>query len=320
MLERGARTGTQHLEKAICGGRIQARRHAATRQRDKGKTMTSIAVLGTGLLGSGFVEAACGRGWKVTVWNRTRAKADALSSVGARVAATPAEAVQGVQRVHLVLEDDASVEEVLENAVPALGAGTVICDHTTTQPALTAARARRLADQGVEYLHCPVFMGPAAAREAKGSMLVAGSRVLFQRVEADLTQMTGRLAYLGERLDQAAVVKLMGNALIIGVVGLLSDVLALARSAGIVPEEALGVLEFINPGAVAKLRGPSMAAGSFDTSFALTMARKDVRLMLETAEGIPLAILPSLASRMDALIEAGHGDLDVGVLAVDAVK
>jgi len=282
--------------------------------------MTSIAVLGTGLLGSGFVEAACGRGWEVTVWNRTPAKAEALASVGARVAATPAQAVRGVQRVHLVLRDDASVEDVLGEALPAVDAGTVICDHTTTQPALTAARAQRLADQGVAYLHCPVFMGPPAARDAKGSMLVAGPRALFEGVQDELTQMTGRLAYLGERPDQAAVIKLMGNALIIGVVGLLADALALGRSAGLSPEEALGVMEFINPGAVAKLRGPRMAAGSFDPSFALTMARKDVRLMLETAEGIPLAVLPALAARMDALIQGGHGDQDVGVLAVDAVR
>lgn len=281
--------------------------------------MTSIAVLGTGMLGSGFVEAACGRGWRVTVWNRTLAKAEALAAVGARVAPTVADAVRGAQRVHLVLGDDASVEEVLAAALPALEAGAVICDHTTTQPGLTATRAGRLAGQGVTYLHCPVFMGPAAAREAKGSMLVAGPRAVFERVEADLVLMTGRLAYLGERPDQAAVVKLLGNALIIGVVGLLADVLTLARAAGLAPAEALGVMEFINPGAVAKLRGPSMAEGSFDPSFALTMARKDVRLMLETAEGLPMAVLSGLAERMDALIAAGHGDQDVGVLAADAV-
>ncbi len=112
----------------------------------------------------------------------------------------------------------------------------------------------------------------------------------------------------------------MGNTLIIGVVGLVADVLTLARSAGVSPEEALEVMEFINPGAVAKLRGPSMASGSFDPSFALTMARKDVRLMLETAGDLPLAVLPGLAARMDALIEGGHGDEDVGALAVDAVR
>lgn len=282
--------------------------------------MASIAFLGTGALGSAFVEAACGRGWEVVAWNRTKSKAEGLAALGVRVAATPAEAVRGARRVHLVLGDDASVEEVLAAAAPGLEAGAVICDHTTTQPRLTAVRSGRLAAAGVPYLHCPVFMGPPAARAAQGSMLVSGPRAHFEEVRAELERMTGRVAYLGERPDQAAVVKLLGNALIIGVVGLMADALTLARAAGLAPEEAVGVTEFINPGAVAKLRGPSMARGSFEPSFALAMARKDVRLMLETADAHPLAVLPGLAARMDALIADGRGDLDVGVLAVDAVE
>uniref|UniRef100_UPI0027BA56E0 NAD(P)-binding domain-containing protein n=1 Tax=Gemmatimonas sp. TaxID=1962908 RepID=UPI0027BA56E0 len=64
--------------------------------------MTAIAYLGTGLLGSGFAEAALGRGDSVTVWNRTREKAHALTAFGASVADTPADAVRGATRVHLV--------------------------------------------------------------------------------------------------------------------------------------------------------------------------------------------------------------------------
>lgn len=283
------------------------------------QTMASIAFLGTGALGSGFVRAACERGWEVVVWNRTREKAAALTDEGARVAETPAEAVKGADRVHLILGDDASVEEVLAAAAPGVGDDVVICDHTTTQPALTADRARRLSRQGVAYLHCPVFMGPAAARAGKGSMLVAGPRDLFEKVREDLERMTGRVAYLGDRPDKAAVVKLMGNALIIGGVGLLADVFAMARAAEVSADDALGVLDFVDPATVMKLRGANMKKGDFDPSFTLTMARKDVRLMLETAGGLPLAMLPGLAARMDDLIVAGHGELDVGGLAVDAV-
>ncbi|MFN9088117.1 MAG: NAD(P)-binding domain-containing protein, partial [Gemmatimonadaceae bacterium] len=75
--------------------------------------MAHIAYLGTGLLGSGFVEAALQRGDSVTVWNRTREKAAALIPFGALVADTPADAVRGAERVHLVLKDDAVVEEVI---------------------------------------------------------------------------------------------------------------------------------------------------------------------------------------------------------------
>src|SRR6266496_3342395 len=138
--------------------------------------MTHIAYLGTGLLGTGFVHAAVKRGDHVTVWNRTVEKAKALEPLGVRVAATPADAVRGATRVHLVLRDDAVVEAVVAALRPGLAHDTIIIDHSTTQPALTAERARRLNAEGVRYLHCPVFIGPAAARESQGTILASGPR------------------------------------------------------------------------------------------------------------------------------------------------
>ena len=76
--------------------------------------------------------------------------------------------MRGASRVHMVLKDDAVVDAVIAAAMPGLEAGAVVLDHTTTLPELTAARAARLAAQRVAYLHCPVFMGPAAARNAQG--------------------------------------------------------------------------------------------------------------------------------------------------------
>src|SRR4051812_15721693 len=148
--------------------------------------MAYIAFLGTGLLGAAFVEAARKRGDDVTVWNRTASKARALEKVGARAAESPADAVRGVVRAHLVLKDDEVVEQVIAALRPGLGPETIIVDHTTTQPALTAERARRLNTEGVRYLHCPVFIGPAAARANKGTILAAGPRVLFDAIHADL--------------------------------------------------------------------------------------------------------------------------------------
>ena len=74
-----------------------------------------------------------------------------------------------------------------------------------------------------------------------------------------------------------------------------------------------------NPAGTMQLRGARMAQGDFAPSFALTMARKDVRLMLEAAGDLPLAVLPGMAARMDQLIAGGHGEEDLAVLATDAV-
>lgn len=281
--------------------------------------MTHIAFLGTGLLGSGFVEAAVKRGDQVTVWNRTAAKARALEPLGVRVAETPADAVRGAARVHLVLKDDAVVEEVIAALRPGLDPSAIIVDHTTTQPALTAARARRLNAEGVRYLHCPVFIGPAAARAGQGIILASGPRALFDAVKADLSRMATRVEYLGERPDLAAVYKLCGNALIIGITALVSDMFAIAGGSQVAPNDVLRLLEFFNPSTIIAGRGRNLAAGNFAPSFELVMARKDVRLMMETAGETPLIALPAIAERMDALIAEGYGEADLGVIGKDSV-
>jgi len=282
--------------------------------------MASIAFLGTGLLGAAFAEAAAKRGDTVSAWNRTPDKALALEQFGVKAAPTPAEAVRAATRVHLVLKDDAVVDEVIAAARAGLAADAVLIDHTTTSPVRTAERAARLAAQGIHYLHCPVFMGPPAARNAQGSMMVAGPRVLFERVQAELAAMTTRLQYMGERADLAAVNKLFGNAMIIGVSALMADILTLAQASGVDPQDAVKLLGLLDLNAMVGGRGGNMAKGNFAATFELAMARKDVRLMLETAGDRPLAALPAIAARMDQLIAQGHAAQDVSVLGIDAVR
>jgi 3-hydroxyisobutyrate dehydrogenase-like beta-hydroxyacid dehydrogenase len=281
--------------------------------------MANIAFLGTGLLGGAFAEAASKRGDSVTAWNRSIDKVHALAQFGVKAAATPAEAVRGASRVHMVLKDDAVVEEVIAAARIGLSPDAILIDHSTTLPALTAERAKRLHAAGLKYLHCPVFMGPPAARNAQGSMMVAGPRALFEAVEADLVKMTGRLEYMGERSDLAAANKLFGNAMIIGLSAVMADVLTLAQASGVDGEGAIKLLGLLDLNAMVAARGLNMAKGNFTPSFELAMARKDVRLMLETAGNRPLAALPAIAARMDQLISAGHAAADASVLGIDAV-
>ena len=282
--------------------------------------MAHITFLGTGLLGSAFAEAAARRGETVTVWNRSPDKAQALKAFGVVVAATPADAVRGASRVHLVLKDDAVVEEVLAAAANALLPGALVLDHTTTLPASTAARAVRLNSEGVNYLHCPVFMGPAAARSAQGSMMVAGPLALFEQVKDELARMTARLEYLGERSELAAANKLFGNAMIIGLSSIVADILTIAKASNVKAEDAIKLLGLLDLNAMVAGRGNNMASGNFVPSFELAMARKDVRLMLEMAADLPMSVLPGIAQRMDQLIARGHGADDASVVAIDALQ
>lgn len=282
--------------------------------------MTNIAWLGAGLLGAGFVESLLARGETVAVWNRTPEKAAPLGAKGARVASTIAEAVRGAARVHLCLSDDASVEAVLPEVLAALAEGATIVDHTTVSPTGARERAARLAARGVGFLACPVFMAPAAARAASGRMLCAGPTHLTTALAPALRAMTGDLVQLGEDTGRAAATKLVGNTLILGITAVFADALTVGVAAGLDAAEVHAfALGFPLAGTI-QGRGAKMAEGDFAPSFELTMARKDVRLMLDATKGHPLATLPSLAARMDTLVQEGQGACDVGVLAIDAVR
>ena len=211
------------------------------------------------------------------------------------------------------------VEEVIAAARAGLASDTIVIDHSTTSPALTAKRMEQMHAAGVNYLHCPVFMGPPAARNAQGSMMVAGPKMLYDRVAADLAKMAGKVIYVGERCDLAAANKLFGNAMIIGMAAIMADVLTLAQANGVPGKDAIELLGLLDLNGMVKGRGASMAAGNFTPSFELAMARKDVGLMESTANR-PMAALPAIAARMDALIAQGHGADDACVLGVDAVQ
>ena len=279
-----------------------------------------IAILGTGLLGSGFTRAFLHRGETVHVWNRTHARAQLLAADGARAFEHAADAVRGVGRVHVLLSDDAAVDAVLASAAPA--PGTLVLDHSTTSTAGVIARTRDWRARGIVYQHAPVFMGPKNAAESTGLMLISGDRETVARVSPLLAPMTGKLVDLGERVDAAAAFKLLGNLFLMALTAGCADMLALAKAMGVAPHDAASLFEHFNPGAHVGARMQRMiAAEHAQPSWELAMARKDARLMQAEADaaGIALALLPAIAARMDAVIAEGHGRHDWTVIAKDFV-
>lgn len=282
--------------------------------------MPKVALLGTGLMGAALVEAMLRRGDDVSVYNRTRARAEPLSKLGARVADTPADCVRSAERVHIVVSDDAAVDALLDAMVPGLAPRAVVVDHSTVSPAGTVARFAKCDALGVEFLHAPVFMAPQNCRDGGGVMLCAGPRARFERVESSLATMTGNLWYVGERVDLAAAYKLFGNAMIVVIIGGLTDVYEMAASLGISAPDAHALFAHLKPGMTIDVRGKRMANADFAASFELVMARKDVRLMIEAAAGANLSMLPAILARIDDSIAKGRDHDDVGVIAKDAVE
>ena len=277
-----------------------------------------IAFFGTGLMGSGFVRRLRESGHEVNVWNRSPAKARALQAAGARAFDDPIDALAGVQRLHLSLADDASVDAVLEPLAAAIAPDTWIVDHTTTAVTPTAERVARWDARRRSFVHAPVFMGPANAAEGTGLMLVSGEPSRHATLLPELQQMTGKVVYLGPAPERAAAFKLFGNLTLLGILGVLGDLNRLAHSVGISTADAFSLFEHFNPGQSLPARAARIQAGDFKApSFEVTMARKDVRLMIEQAGrgGVDLLVMPGVAALLDAAIARGEGGLDAASAA-----
>jgi 3-hydroxyisobutyrate dehydrogenase-like beta-hydroxyacid dehydrogenase len=273
--------------------------------------MTTIALLGTGLLGAGMVENLLAKGNTVRVWNRSRDKLAPLAAKGAVAAADAADCVRGAARVHLVLAEDPVVDAVIAQLRPGLGKDVPVIDHSTNLPAKVKARFAALRGAGVRYTPAPVFMSPANAREASGMIVFAAPKAETQALEAALAPMTGKVWYVGEREDLAAIYKLAGNSVFFAFASAIADVFAIGAGAGVPAEQMLALFEAFKPFAPLAFLGQRVAkAGHGAASFELAMARKDARLMVETAGKQPLLVLPSVCAAMDKAIAKGHAQTD----------
>jgi len=277
-----------------------------------------IAFLGTGLLGGNFTRALLAKGEQVRVWNRTIEKAKALEQYGAVVAGSPAEAVKGVNRVHIVVSDDAAVEDVLANAEQGLTPGTIIIDHTTTTVEGAVKRTEQWKTKGYTYVHVPVFMGPANALDSTGYMLISGDQAIAQQVMPWLETMTGQVLNYGDTTGKAAGVKLIGNLFLLALTGGISDMLSLGSAVGVTGQDIATLFDAWNPGASTPQRLHRVLKNNFDhPSWELQMARKDARLMIQVAArgGKTIPATEAIAKQMDEWIARGYAKKDWMIVA-----
>jgi 3-hydroxyisobutyrate dehydrogenase len=280
------------------------------------------AFLGMGLLGSNFVRAMLKRGEQVHVWNRTTSKAKDLELFGATAFENVIDAVKGAERIHVTLKDDASVDEVLEKAGEGFSPGAIIIDHTTTSKDGAIRRTKEWESKGFHYQHAPVFMGPVNALEGTGFMLVSGNEKLIDKIETELSVMTGKLIHFGSEEGKAAAMKLVGNSFLISLTAGLRDTLILSQALNVPIADVSALFNSWNPALQLQSRIERISSGNFSNpSWELAMARKDTRLFMEAANkaNMEMSIIPVVASIMDKWIEKGFGDNDWTVIAKDAV-
>lgn len=262
-----------------------------------------------------MVRAMLARGIDVRVWNRTGHKAHALKEFGALAVDDPAEAARGAERIHTCLADDASVDAALDAAIGCIDPAVPIVDHTTVLPQRVTERAARLAQSGHSFLHAPVFMGPPMALKATGVMMTSGEPTLVESLRPALEAMCSDLRYVGPRAGDAAIFKLMGNAMIFAVVGGVNDMMRIAEEQGLTRAQAYELFDFYDPGGQIKGRAKRMVAQEYEPFWTLDMAHKDATLMQAAAHHECLPVIDAVEALMRNVSDRGLGSLDLGALA-----
>ena len=279
-----------------------------------------VALIGLGKMGSGIARSLLRAGHRVTVYNRTQSRAEALRADGAIVAASVAEACRS-ELVFTIVADDPALEGFVfgqGGILASLPRDAAHISLSTISVALSDRLTAEHAKAGQGYLAAPVFGRPEAAEAGRLAIVVGGSAALVQKCGPLFEAMGPKLFVVGERPSMANVVKLSGNFLIATVLESLSEALAFARKSGV---DAGALMEFLTAtlfnAPVYKVYGELIVQGKHEPAgFALPLGLKDVRLVLQAAEAanVPMPIASVVRDRFITAMARGNQDKDWSVL------
>ena len=276
--------------------------------------MTAVAVLGTGTIGEPIARNLARAGFDVTVWNRTREKAEPLAEDGATVCDAAAEAAQRAEIVLTVLADADATAETVEEIEFADGAVWV---QVATVGVDGAERLAELArETGVAFVDAPVLGTRQPAEKGKLVVLASGSDDALDRCEPVFEAIGQATRRLGP-VPNGSKLKMVTNLWLLAVTEGAAEAIALAEGLGLDPREFLATMEgsqIDTP--YLHLKGEAMLERRLDPSFKLELAAKDSALVLEAADRVEVDTRVARAVReaFERGIELGHGDEDMAAV------
>ncbi len=267
-------------------------------------------------MGTGMVHSLLRGGHEVSVYNRTRDKAEALVKEGAKAAASLADACLDAEAVFTMLSDDAAVENVVfreGGLASALAAHTAHLSSSTISTAMARRLASEHAGRGQAFLSAPVFGRPEAAEAGKLLVIAGGAAGLMDRVRP-LLEAVGRQTFrAGTDPWQANAVKLCGNFMIAGVLEAFGEALANLRKAQVDPHLFVETMSALFGSPVYANYGRMIAEEQFEPAgFELRLGLKDVRLVLETAQEVaaPMPMASLIRDQFLSAMALGQSNLD----------
>lgn len=278
-----------------------------------------VAVIGLGVMGSGIAARLAERGHAVTVYNRTRARAEALAARGINIADSPRAAAAASDAVILMLSDDAATRSCTDgpNGVFAeIGPGTLLLQMGTISPETTLALARDAQAKGLEMVDGPVMGSATEAATGKLWILAGADAAVLERARP-VTDDIAQEVYHAGPLGQGTRLKLANNLLGAHLVTALAETMALIEASGIDPALYARVLAGTNLG-TRMLTGKAnqMVAGDYAARFSIANERKDVHLALALARSLGLTLQhgEGVAVPFDQAYASGLGDQDIAAM------
>jgi 3-hydroxyisobutyrate dehydrogenase-like beta-hydroxyacid dehydrogenase len=275
--------------------------------------MARVAFIGLGAMGAPMAGHLATAGHDVTVYNRTRSKADAwVREHGQASAPTPADAADGAELVMVCVGNDDDVRAVVsggDGALATMGSASTLVDHTTTSAGLARELAAACAERGVGFVDAPVSGGQAGAQQGKLTVMCgADDDAVFARARAVIDSYAVKCERMGPA-GAGQLTKMVNQICIAGVVQGLAEAVDFAQRAGL---DAAHVFDVIGKGAAQSWqmdnRAATMAAGEFDFGFAVEWMRKDLGFCLDEAARIGARLpVAALVDQFYAQVEQRGG-------------
>jgi 3-hydroxyisobutyrate dehydrogenase-like beta-hydroxyacid dehydrogenase len=276
----------------------------------------NVGFIGLGHMGVGMAANLLKGGHRVTVYNRTLAKAEPLVAQGARLAASISDACEG-DAVVTMLADDEAVERVAYGdggIIHRLPPRAVHISCSTISVALSRRLSEAHAKAGQRFVAAPVFGRPEAAAARRLFVVAAGEPGAIEAAFPLLEAIGQRTFVVSDTPQAANLVKLSGNFLIASVIESLGEAMALVEKGGVDPRRYLEVLtSSLFDAPIYKTYGGLIAAGRFEPAgFAAPLGHKDIRLALAAAEDlrVPMPVASLLRDRFLTLLAHGGEHLD----------
>jgi 3-hydroxyisobutyrate dehydrogenase-like beta-hydroxyacid dehydrogenase len=281
--------------------------------------LLTVGWIGTGRMGGAMARRLADAGADVLAWNRTRAKADAISGAGIQVAEQLTDLAER-DVVFVMVSTGADLEAVLTGEGGLLTradrAPEVVVDCSTVSPQTSAAMREAAEARGVQFLSAPVSGNGKVVAAGKLSLVVSGPEAVFERVAPFLESLGQSVTYVGEG-DVARLVKICHNLLLGVLTQSMAEITVLAEKGG-VPRAAF--LDFINNSVLgsvfSRYKTPAFVQLDYTPTFTPVLLRKDFDLGLAAAQelGVPMPVSALTQQLVQATIGAGYSADDFAVL------